>query len=479
MSKIVGRHEEITVLKKLLESKRPEFLAIYGRRRIGNTYLIRQFFGDANAAFFNVTGSKEGALTEQLTHFMRKIGEVFYGGAILAVPKSWSDAFHILTQAIAAQPKKKKVVLFFDELPWMATPRSRLLQSLDYYWNQYWSNDERIKLVICGSSASWIIQKVINNQGGLHNRITHRIQLEPFTLLETKLFLHSYGIKLDHQQVLMLYMATGGVPYYLADLEKGMSAAQLIEKLAFTKNGILFDEFNNLFSSLFDNSEEYVQILRAIEAHRYGIGKNELLTQLGSSAMGGGGTQRLQELEETGFIISFMPYQHKRQGIYYRVIDEYSLFYLKWIEPIKKTLQKRSSAESHWQSIQNTPEWHNWLGYAFEAVCYKHIAHIRKALAINPGAIADSWRYAPRKGSDERGAQIDLLFDRPDDVITLCEIKYTDKPFVLSKEYVETLQRKLKVFKDQTGTNKQLFLSMISANGLKNNFYAEYSIHLR
>ncbi len=473
MPRIVGRDEEISTLKRLLESKNSEFLALYGRRRIGKTYLIRQFFRGTGAVFFNVTGSKEGALKEQLTHFVQKIGEVFYDGAVLTTPKNWSEAFKVLTKAVDIQPKKKKIVLFFDEIPWMATPKSRLLQSLDYYWNQYWSNDSRIKLIICGSSASWIIHKVINNRGGLHNRITRRMHLEPFTLLETKLFLQSVGVKLDHQQILMLYMVTGGIPHYLADLEAGLSAAQLVEKLAFTKNGILLDEFKNLFASLFHHAEDYIQIIRAIASRRYGIGKNELLSMLGSSAMGGGGAKRLEELEETGFIMGFMPYQHKRRGICYRVVDEYTLFYLKWIEPIQNALQKKSLEEGYWLSLQSAPEWHNWLGYAFEAVCYKHIACIRKALAISPGAIADSWRYVPRKDSEERGAQVDLLFDRRDDAITLCEIKYTDKPFVLSKGDAEVLQRKLEVFKERTGTRKQLFLALISANGLKKNFYTE------
>lgn len=354
----------------------------------------------------------------------------------------------------------------------MDTKKSHLLQSLDYYWNQYWSNDQRIKLIICGSSASWIIHKVINNRGGLHNRITHRIRLEPFTLSETKAYLQSMGIKLNKDQILSIYMVTGGVPYYLSTLEKGLSAAQIIEKLAFAKKGILVDEFNNLFSSLFDHAEDYIQIIRTIASRRSGIGKRELLQSLDKSEQGGGGLKKLEELEETGFIMGLTPYQHKRQGIYYRLVDEYVLFYLKWIEPIRKKLQKSSLEQGNWFEIQQSPEWHNWQGYAFESVCYKHISRIRKALAISPGAIADSWRYVPRTG-ESRGAQIDLLFDRRDEAITLCEIKYTDAPFLITKDYAEALQRKMHVFKERTKTTKQLFMVMISANGVKNNLYAD------
>ena len=469
---LIGRREEIATLQHCFNSNNPEFLALYGRRRVGKTYLIRKFFEKKNAIFFNVTGEKDGSRPKQLRHFIQQMGKVFYSGASLTAPKNWDDAFNMLTEAIK-QATNKKIILFFDELPWMATKKSMLLQALDYYWNQHWSNDKRIKLIVCGSSASWIIRKIINNKGGLHNRITQKIHLEPFTLSDTKLFLDNQGVKFKNQQILMIYMVTGGVPYYLSHIEKGLSAAQVIEKLAFTKKGILLEEFNNLFSSLFDHSDIYIQIIKTIASRRYGISQSELLQTLGSSAMGSLGVDALKNLEETGFIISLTPHGHKRQGIYYRLIDEYTYFYLKWIEPAIKTLQRKSFEKGNWLSIQKTPEWYSWLGYAFEAVCYRHISSIRKALSISPDAIANSWRYVPRKDSEKRGAQIDLLFDRKDDIITLCEIKHSNEPFIITKEYVDVLKRKMEVFKEKTRTKKQLFLAIISINGLKNNYYAE------
>jgi AAA+ ATPase superfamily predicted ATPase len=474
---LLGRNQEITILENIFNSNKPEFLALYGRRRIGKTYLVKRFFEGKKAIFFSVTGSKEGTRIEQLGHFTQEIGKVFYGGASLMPPKNWDAAFDMLTKAIDQQTTNKKIILFFDELPWMATKKSRLLQVLDYYWNQHWVNNRKIKLIICGSSASWIIHNVIKNKGGLHNRITHKIQLEPYTLSETKCFLENMGVKLKKQQILLIYMVTGGVPYYLSHIKKGLSATQIIENLAFSQKGLLLEEFDNLFSSLFDHSDVYVQLIRTIASKRYGIGQREILKRVGGkSTMGSTGIKKLQELEETGFIMSFMPHHHKRQGIYYRVIDEYTLFYFHWIEPIRKTLQKKSLDYSNWQTVQQTAEWYNWLGYAFEAVCYKHISAIRKALSIHPGAIANSWRYVPRKGTKMRGAQIDLLFDRKDDAITLCEIKYSEEPFVLTKDYVEILKRKMEVFKEQTRTQKQLFLALISANGIKNHYYAEEMI---
>ncbi len=473
MKKIVGRVEDLRTLEKIYDSNKAEFLALYGRRRVGKTYLIREFFSEKKVIFFNLTGAKRGFLLEQLTHFTKQLSLTFYDNLPIKSPKTWDAALELLTLAMNKQPKKKKIVLFFDELPWLATKRSRLLENLDYYWNQYWSNNSQIKLIICGSSASWIIRKIIQDKGGLHNRITHKMRLDPFTLSETKALLHFMGIKLNHQQILMIYMVTGGIPYYLSYLEKGLSATQNIENLAFNDKGLLFKEFDVLFSSLFDDAEKYIHIIRMIAEKRSGIGQQELLNSIGKSDLGGSGLKKLADLEETGFIMSFMPFQHKRQGIYYRVIDEYTLFYLKWLDPLKKTMQSKGLLSGGWQAIENTPEWHNWLGYAFEAVCYKHLLFIRNTLGIKADAIADSWRFVPRKGLEERGAQIDLLFDRRDNVITLCEMKYTDKSFVITKEYAEALQRKMQVFKEQTKTSKQLFIALISANGLKNNFYAD------
>lgn len=473
---LVGRNEEVSILERLFGSNKPEFLALYGRRRVGKTYLIRQFFKDKEAIFFAVTGSKDGPMSEQIRHFTQQISKVFLGGLELTPGKNWDETFEKLTKAFDHAPKNKKLVLFIDELPWMATRKSRLLQSLDYYWNQFWSNNPFVKLIICGSAASWIIHKIIKNKGGLHNRITEKIYLEPFQLIETKQFLHGMGIRLTHRQILLIYMVTGGVPYYLSKVKKGITATQLIENLAFSKKAFLLEEFDDLFNSLFGDGDGYVQIVKTLSKNPYGIVKRKLLETVEAAIVGGSGIKKLRELEETGFIMSFKPLYHKKKGVYYRLTDEYTLFYLKWVEPARESLQNQSLASGYWQAIQNTPEWYSWLGYAFETVCYKHLSVIRKALSINPSAMASSWRYTPRKGGEERGAQIDLLFDRKDDAITLCEIKYTDEPFLLTKEYVDVLNRKMAVFKEQTRTKKQLFLNMISASGLKNNFYAEEMI---
>lgn len=471
---LIGRKQEIQTLEQMLQSATPEFLALYGRRRIGKTYLIRTFFEKKPCVFFDVSGTKDGTLADQIAHFTKQLQKIFYPGATVTPGKNWDEAFEALTRAIENTPKNKKIVLFFDELPWMATKNSKLLQNLDYYWNQLWSKNKRIKLIICGSSASWIIQKIIKNKGGLHNRLTQTIYLAPFDLSETKKFILSMKLKLTDPQILLLYMVMGGIPYYLSKIPKNLSATQIIQRLAFQPKSFLAEEFDNLFASLFDADDSfYIKAVKLIASRREGIGKNELLKKMGKALMGVVGIKKLEELEQTGFIKSFKPIYHERQGTYYRINDEYTLFYLKWIDPIRATLQEEALEKDYWESMSLTPEWSIWLGYAFEAVCYKHLSLIRKSLGLHSTAQAGSWRYAPRKGSKEKGAQIDLLFDRRDHAITICEIKYSQQPYIIKKELVDSINRKLKVFKEKTRTQKQLLGALISANGVKNNSYRD------
>jgi len=472
--KIIGREEEQAVLDELLNSGNPEFLAIYGRRRVGKTMLVREFFKNKkNIIFLKTIGTLQGAMHDQIDNFTTQIGETFYKSAQLKSGKNWNETFKLLNDAVKSTNKNEKIILFLDEFPWMATKNSKLLQILDYYWNQYWSNDARIKLIICGSSASYIINKIINNKGGLHNRITRTIHLEPFNLRDTKRFLNYRGVKLNNHQVTQLYMAIGGIPYYLSFVEKGLSATQNLEKLAFRSKSFLLEEFNNLFSALFEDADLYINIVRTIAKHRYGILQEEIFAKINALAKGGRGGEKLKVLEDASFITRFKPHLHSKKGVYYKLIDEYTLFYFNWIEPLKETLLTKGTKKNYWDSIQSTPEWYSWAGYAYEAICYKHILQISEALKMSPTALATTWKYSPIKNSKEQGAQIDLLFDRKDSAITLCEIKYTIKPFEITKQYAHQLNKKIEIFKNVTRTHKQIFLSLISANGLKNNLYSE------
>jgi uncharacterized protein len=474
MSKIIGRTEEQKVLEKIFKSAESEFVAIYGRRRVGKTYLINNYFSTKDCMFLQVTGLKDGLIQEQITNFTKALEEVFYNEKVqLKTAENWNKAFDLLTNIIKQQPNKKRIVIFLDELPWLATKKSHFLQNLDYFWNHYWSKMGNIKLIVCGSAASWMINNLLRNKGGLHNRVTARIVLSPFNLSETKKFLKARGFTYTNQQILDLYMVTGGIPYYLKLLDNKRSVTSNIDYLCFGSKGSLVDEFNELYSSLFADHEAYEELIRIIAAKRQGTERTKILEKAKLSSDGGTFKLRLKALEEAGFIVSFKPYGNKTRGTYYRIIDEYTLFYLFWIEPVYLNIQKMARRQGYWQEQSLSPEWTSWAGYAFEAICYKHITNIRKALDISVTAKSGNWQFIPSKGSKENGAQIDLLFDRKDKVITICEIKFTNEPFKIDKQYALNLLNKTKIFQQKTKTNKQIVTAIISANGVKQTAYSE------
>ncbi len=470
-SKIIGRLSEIEALERVYSSKKAEFVAVYGRRRVGKTFLIRHFFKQQPCVFFQLTGIHNASLKTQLAEFTKELEALYVSLDMklhLVQPKSWLQAFEMLTEAI--KHTKKKVILFFDEFPWMASKKSKLLQALDYYWNRYWVDHPKVKLVICGSAASWIIENILNNKAGLHNRVTLRLAVEPFTLRETQDYLKSEGVVLDHAQILELYMCIGGIPFYLSAVRSGLSATQNINALCFKKQGALADEFNNLFSSLFQRSEMHETIVKLLAAHRQGVSRKDIETMI--AWKGGGLTRILRELEYAGFIESFITLNRAR-GNYYKLVDEYTLFYLNWIAPPLKEKRMKEFNTKFWEESAQSAAWRAWAGYAFEAMCFKHLDSIKKALNISEGAVATTWCYVAKKNGGIPGAQIDLLFDRQDGLINLCEIKYSTSKFKIDKAYAKVLQNKLDVYKKVTKTNKQAVLSMITTRGLQASSYLD------
>lgn len=464
---LMGRNTEVQRLERVFCSKEAELVVLYGRRRVGKTFLIKSFFNNKQGIFFQVTGLKKGSMKKQLAHFSESLSTVFGHGVPIKEPATWEDAFKLLTQFIDTSKSTDKIILFLDELPWLSTRKSGLLEALDYYWNQHWSSNPSIILVVCGSSASWLIKNIIYNKGGLHNRCTCEIKLDPLNLNQTQDYLSSKGIQLNKNHIVELYMALGGIPYYLNYVEKGLTAAQNIQKILFDKKAPLRDEFKKLFDSLFYDAESYIELIKLIAQRKHGISRAELETQSQYSRGGGRLTQRLKQLEQTNFIQFYLPYD-KKHGEYYKVVDEFCLFYMYWME----NKRNKISIQNYWYQQTQKPLYQVWSGYAFEAICYKHINQIIKALHITSAENISSWRLTTRK-KEVSGAQIDLLIDRGDDAITLCEIKYTHKPFVITKQYADILNKKLSVFKENTKIKKQLFLALISAHGIQKNKYSD------
>lgn len=466
---LVGRKAEQQVLQQALVSPEAEFIAIHGRRRVGKTFLIREFFGDA--IVFELTGLHGATLREQLANFASALQSATEMSIKPEPPASWNEAFDQLSrvfESIKTRDSNKKRIIFFDELPWLDTPRSKFLSSLEHFWNVWASRRRDLVLVACGSAASWVVLNLIHAWGGLHHRVTRRIQLLPFTLAETEAFLKSRSVVLSRMQVLELYLATGGVPHYLKEASPGCSAAQIIDALCFSSQGLLRTEFADLYRSLFDQSEQHLAIVKALASRQQGLTRQQLISAIGLIS-GGTTTQRLDELEQCGFVLRTIPFGHRDNDALFRLSDEFTLFHLRWIEP----LGRRSPGNGYWLSLRNTPAWRAWSGLAFEGLCLKHATALKHALGISGvHTLESSWFHRPARNSSESGTQIDLLIDRRDGCINLCEMKFSDTAFLIDKANAENLRRKRAIFQQVTQTRKNLFWTMVTTHGIVDNAWS-------
>ncbi len=457
MEKIIGREIEKSVLSQIEKSGEPELVAVYGRRRVGKTFLIRNTF--VKQLTFEFSGIHNASFDQQLENFSYTLAKVT-GRAFPEKFTSWIQAFKMLEDYLEPVIKNQRKVLFFDEFPWINTPRSGFLQAFENFWNMWASRQKNLIVVICGSAASWMIQKVINNKGGLHNRVTRKIRLLPFTLGETEAFFRERKIILDHYQLLELYMAIGGIPQYLKEAGKGESATQVIDRVCFTKDGLLHEEFKNLYHSLFDHAGYHMEIIRALAKMGKGLTRDEIIKTCKLTS-GGRTTLLLDELTESGFITPYIPFDRTAKDVIYKLTDEYSRFYIKFIE------NTRSRGKGTWIKLSSGASWKSWSGNVFECICMKHTLQLKKALGIeNVQSETSVWRYNPQKG--EQGAQIDLVIDRRDLCINVCEMKFSADVFEITKGYAKELENKLKTFRTATNSRKTLFLTMITTHGVKN-----------
>jgi uncharacterized protein len=467
MGKIIGRREEQEKLARALESQESSFLAIYGRRRIGKTYLIKNYFND-KGVFFHLTGVQDAILKTQLQNFSIEFSDVFLKGNKIPKPKDWFEAFQMLRKEVEKIPKNTKIIIFFDELPWFASSHSSFLQALEHLWNRYLSGISNVILVVCGSAASWMIDNIINNKGGLHGRITTEIRLLPFTLKETEEFLREKNIDLERKQVVELYMCLGGVAKYLSYLERGKSVAELIGALCFSYNAPLISEFHKLYRSLFHQHDEHVKIVKALAKSKSGLSYQELVKKT-KLPTGGTLSARIEELKQSGFIAEIPLYGEGPKSNRFLLIDEYSLFYLAWNEGVSAfDLQNRGA--DYWIKQRNKQGWKIWTGHAFECICLKHVEGIKAELGIAAVQThASKWKYVPSRGSQESGAEIDLVIDRADDCVNLCEIKFYDDLFSISKEYADKLRNKLACFQKNANSRKAAFITLLTTYGSKHN----------
>lgn len=455
---LIGRKAEQETLKHLMKASESKLAVVYGRRRIGKTFLIRSFF--KQTFDFEITGLHNGSLHDQLTHFTNTVISFGFQEAMIAKPTSWMEAFKLLSFYLDRIKDKRKKVLFFDELPWFDTPKSKFLMAFEHFWNTYCTKRNDILVVICGSSASWIIKKILQNKGGLHNRVSEKILLRPFTLNETQQFLHYKGIKWTPYDIAQLYMTLGGVPYYLDAVRKGESVAQSIDRLCFSTNGMLFNEYEELYNALFEHSEKHKLIIEILANAKSGMSRDQLLMK-SKLPSGGGFTALIEELLHSGFITQIFPMDVKHNKGIYLIDDYFTLFYLKFMK--KSSVRQQES----WTKLVKNQSWISWSGLAFERLCFSHIDQIKNALRIN---VIETKISNMIITNDDNGAQINMIIDRADRVINLCEIKFSKGEITIDKSTAQNLRNKVFAI-EKIYPKKNIFLTMITTFGVKDNEY--------
>ena len=465
MESIVGRKKEQKELEQVYNSNKAEFVVVYGRRRVGKTYLVREFFQDRldfyHTALSPIELEDENLVEKQLQAFYHSLKR--YGAVdVEKKPVDWFDAFEMLITLLESKGKDKRLVVFIDELPWMDTPRSGFITAFEHFWNGWAAGQKHIMLIVCGSATSWISDKLLQNKGGLYGRTTYEMHLSPFTLGECEEYMKSEGIIMDRYEQLQCYMAMGGIPYYLSYINKGESLTQNIDRLFFDKKGKLRGEFDRLYASLFTTPEKYIKIIKLLSQKREGYTREEIAKETGLP-YGGGLTKMLRALESSDFIMPYVYYNHSVREVYYKLTDLYTLFYLYFID-------KKNAGPNYWKNNLMSPALNAWRGFAFEEVCFVHREKIKQALGIAAvQAEISPWRSKSTEGDR---AQIDMLIDRADRVVNVCEMKYSTDDYTIDKKYDAELRRKLDVFANETKCRKALHTTLVTTYGLAKNEYS-------
>ena len=470
MCTIIGRKQEIADLNRYCNSGKAEFIAVYGRRRVGKTFLVNEVLGDAMA--FRHTGlspydrKRKVSLKDQLQNFYFSL--IRHGMEGISQPKSWLEAFFMLERLLEQKDNGTRQVVFIDELPWMDTPRSGFLTALEAFWNGWGNAQHQLCLVVCGSATSWMLDNLINNKGGLYGRLTGEMKLSPFTLRECEEFFLSRDIKMSRYNIIQAYMILGGIPYYLNCFNPTLSLAQNIDALFFQPKAKLGDEFKRLFHSVFDNAEECMKIIQALGKRHGGYTREELATKTGINP-NGDFTKMLKALIGSEFINRYVPFGAGKREEHYKLTDCFCWFWLHFKEnaDIKET--------DYWQHHQKESEVNAWRGIAFEEVCMQHVHQIKTAMQIAGVASIESALIV--KGSKNNdGMQIDLLIDRADDIVNVCEMKYSKSQFTVTKTYAEKLSKRIANLESAL-PEKTFLLTLVTVNGLERNLHSDIFVH--
>ena len=461
---MIGRKKEIALLKRLYESNKAQFVAVYGRRRVGKTYLINDVFGEKitfrHTGLSPIESGDESPLKKQLKHFYNSL--LLHGMPRSKCPENWLDAFLMLELFLQSKDDGSRQLIFIDELPWLDTPKSGFITALEGFWNTWACSRKNLMLIVCGSATAWMTDKLINNHGGLYNRITSEIKLSPFTLGECEEYFKSENIKLSRYDIVQSYMITGGIPYYLSYYQRGLSLAQNVDNIFFSTNAPLKDEFKRLFNSIFINPDMMISLVKAIGSKHYGCTLSEISEALGISR-GGTLTKALSALIASDFIIKYIPYGIKKEE-HYKLVDPFCNFYIRFIENQPKL------SKDFWLSNIESQNIVSWRGLAFENVCFNHISQIKKALGISGVSTSES-AWSKQKG-DEVATQIDMLIVRKDNIVNMCEIKFYSSEVAVDKNYDKVLRNRVLLLSSKLSRKMSISSVLITTFGLK---YNEYS----
>jgi len=457
MNGLIGRDREFEELERSLMSDRSELVVVYGRRRIGKTFLIEEFF--KQKFDFKYVGAHGMSTRRQLNNFLNVLNS--YSGKQFPQFHNWDEAFHALEKYLETLPSDRKRVVFIDEMPWMDSGKSIFVSALENFWNGWAMSQRNIMLVATGSATSWMRDKIVANKGGLHARITCNLHLSPFSLQETERYLASRGIEWDRYQITQTYMALGGIPFYYSLLDPNLSFAQNMDRLFFNDSALLKLEFDELYSALFDNADLYTSIVQLLSGHESGLVSKEIFQSLPSNSSNI--TRAIKNLERSDMVEKWLQYGNKRRGAVYRLTDFFSLFYFKFLAG------NLSHDDEWWSNHLESGIVYDWMGHSFELVCMKHHKQIKSALGIRGMATSlSTWQAKPNKEEGTPGGQIDLIIERADRIIHLCEMKFCTDTYRIKPEYERRLRDRSGLFKELTKTNKTVVHTFITTYGVAN-----------
>lgn len=468
-SLIIAREKEQAMLDRLLTEPTSQLLTVYGRRRIGKTFLIREYFDD-NFAFKHTAVSplefkdKDEKLLyriqlDEFAHSMEK-----YGARLDDPLKDWFDAFHKLEDFLSKKRSKKKMVVFIDEMPWLDTPRSGFMSAFEHFWNDWGCGKHNLLLIVCGSATTWMLDKLINNNGGLYGRTNREMHIHPFTLSETQRYLESRNVTMDRYDIVQTYMMMGGVAYYMSFFEPGRSLAENIDAVFFREGGFLGSEYDRLFTSLFADNKNYRKIVEYLSSLRYGATRPQISEKTGITE-GGTLSDILKALVKSDLVTTYYNFGETKRNLYYKLTDMFCLFYLGFVS------RNPTNNPHYWYDNQNSPKLNSWRGIAFEDVCFVHQDQIRAALGIS-GVQSEIYPWKTLGENESSGAQIDMLIDRADRVVNLCEMKFTRDEFIIDKDYDAKLRAKIEALTRATKNKKNIQTTIVTTYGLKSNMYS-------